>query len=116
LCESNKIFLNNPDGFHPLKPGNTFHPLQTNSNFVLCGLPLKLIMNLSNEEKKNLNDWLLTIETHLWKIIELKYLKMKISVKKYIEKELREVTSKEDAIQSNHIGFYYTARKSMVEE
>jgi hypothetical protein len=111
-----RYYLDNPDGFNPLKPGDVFYPLQTNSNFVLCGLPTKLIKDLSDEEKKNLNNWLLTIEIHLWNILELKYLKTKKSLKGYIEKELQDKKPVEDLIQSNHIGFYYTARKSIVEE
>jgi len=114
--ESLYQFYLNSDGFNPSKQGNTLHPLQKGSKFVLCGLPTELIEDLSNEEKKNLNDWLITIETHLWKIMELKYLKMKMSVKEYIEKELRKGIPGEDLIRSNHISFYYTARKWMVEE
>jgi hypothetical protein len=111
-----RFYIKNPDGFKPEKTGETLTPFQKHSRFVLCGIPIELIKNLSDEEKKNLNDWLITIETHLWKIMELKYLKTKVSVKEYIEKELQKETSVEDLIRSNHIGFYYTARKSMVED
>jgi hypothetical protein len=41
---------------------------------------------------------------------------MKKPVKENIEKELREEISEEDLIRSNHIGFYHTACKSIVEE
>jgi hypothetical protein len=110
------IFLNKPAGFNPLKQGDMAHPLHTTSDFVLCGLPWEMMKKLSDEEKKNLTDWLLTIETHLWKIIELKYTKMKIPAKKFIEKERQKETSLQDMIQADHIGFYYTACKSMIEE
>jgi hypothetical protein len=110
-----RFYLNNPGGFNPLQPRGASLPFKKN-NFVLCGLPIGLIKNLSTDEKKNLNDWLITVETYLWKIIELKYLKTKMSVKNYIDKERRDESSVEDMLQSNYIGFYYTARKSMVEE
>jgi hypothetical protein len=111
-----RFYLNNPDGFNPLKPGGTFLPLTKSNKFVLCGLPTELIKDLSADEKKNLNDWLITVETYLWKIIELKYLKTKVSLNEYIKKELREDIPVEDMLRSDYIGFYYTARKSMVEE
>ena len=111
-----RYYLDNPDGFKPEKPGNTLHLLESSSKFVLCGLPMELIKNLSDDEKKNLNNWLVAIETHLWKIMELKYLKMKMPVKEYSDKKLQKGIPVEDLIRFNHIGFYYTARKSMVEE
>ncbi|HWR64364.1 MAG TPA: hypothetical protein VN365_08190 [Candidatus Thermoplasmatota archaeon] len=111
-----RFYLDNPDGFNPLKRGDRSCPLEENNTFFLCGVPLDVIKNLSAEEKKNLNDWLIKVETYLWKIMELKYSKAKISVKEYIKKERQGKITTDDLIQSNTMGFYYSAYKSIIEE
>ncbi len=111
--------LQNPDGFKPSEIKNYINPWAgKSSKFLLCGLSATLLSNLSNEEKKDLNDWLLNIEMYLWKIMELKYLKIKIPHKEFEKKRPTKPLKIEDLILlrlSNYIGFYYTASKLMTE-
>ena len=48
--------------------------------------------------------------------MELKYSKTKIPVKEYIKKDRQGKITTDDLIQFNSTGFYYTARKWMMEE
>jgi len=90
--------------------------LKTKGKWTLCGIPKKILLNLSEEEKNLLHNWLEQIEMYLWKIMELKYDKMKMSPKEYIEKiqKLKKNEVLNQMIQDNNIGFYYTAHKNMM--
>ncbi len=83
------------------------------SDFLLCGLPRNILDKLSDKEKKDLNNWLLNIEEYLWKIMELKYEKMKKTRDELI-KILDIEPIEHDVFALHSIGFYYNARKSLV--
>jgi hypothetical protein len=78
-------------------------------NFILCGLSDKFLLKLNDKEKKQLNSWIKQASKLLYKIIELKYEKMKISFEDFVKMKY------EDISRLNSIGFYYTATKNMVD-
>jgi len=90
--------------------------INTKGKWTLCGIPRKILVSLSEEEKNLLHNCLEQIEMYLWKIMELKYEKMKMSPKEYIEKQknLNKNEFLNHLIQENNIGFYYMANKSMM--
>lgn len=51
--------------------------------FSLCGIPEKVLVELSEQEKKDLLGYLTGIEGFLQKIIDLKYSKMKLPKNDY---------------------------------
>lgn len=89
-------------------------PLEDNNDkitydFVLCGLSNEFFEKLDNKEKKQLINWIDQASNLLYKIIELKYEKMKISPRLFVKMK------HEDISKLMSIGFYYNAYKNMVD-
>jgi len=88
--------------------------LSQNTSFLLCGIPMDIIWNLNKEEKTQLNNWILNIEKNLWKIMDFKYKKMKMTNEEYYNYR-ENIKTKEESLHNlyafNKIGFYYTGEK-----
>ena len=73
-----------------------------------------IIWNLNKEEKTQLNNWILNIEKNLWKIMDFKYTKMKMTNEEYCNYR-ENIKTKEESLHNlyafNKIGFYYTGEK-----
>jgi len=102
-------------GFKTPNADNVYNWSNTEeTDFLLCGLSTSVIDKLGEKEKKDLQNWVLNIEKNLWKIMELKYTKMKIPYDEYI-KNLRTKSTDQNLYIRSSIGFYYHGYKSLIE-
>jgi len=98
-----------PDSIHK---DTLFKPLETEhkgASWLLCGLPYKVIKNLTEKERNELNQWLIVIEENLQKIMQLKYDKMKMNIIDYNKIALGKSFYDQHTLDS--IGFYYKNTK-----
>ncbi len=79
------------------------------ANWLLCGLPYKVIKNLNEKERNELNQWLIVIEENLQNIMQLKYDKMKMNIIDYNKIALDKSFDYRKTLDS--IGFYYKNTK-----
>jgi len=77
-------------------------------SFVLCGIPGVILINLSEKERNELSNWIEKATEYLYKIMELKHKKMKLSEKEYMKLNFNE------RLNSSEIGFHYRAYKNPV--